>query len=54
MFDRRTECRTHFIAVFATFKRQDVFSETLIAIEPFLKKDDREAHQHIAFLKATL
>lgn len=54
MFDGWTDSSTHFVALFATFLKDNEYYELLLACAPLVKEDDLGADQHLSFVKETL
>jgi hypothetical protein len=53
-FDGWTSGDTHYVALFASYMRNGVHKETLLALAPLLDEECLGAEQHIDFIKATL
>lgn len=54
LFDGWSDGSVHFVAIFATYRVEEQYHETLIAFSPLLKEDDMGAAQHLEFIKESL
>jgi hypothetical protein len=54
LFDGWTLGTTHYVAMFASYMKNDVHKEVLLACSPLLTETDLGAEQHVEFFEATL
>lgn len=54
LFNGWSDGCVHFVAIFATYRIDDQYHETLIAFSPLLQEDDMGAAQHLEFIKESL
>jgi len=54
IFDGWTECRTHFVAVFATYMTESVVTEKLLGISPLADEENLGAAEHVTYLNDIL
>ena len=54
LFDGWSDSGVHYVAIFATYVKDNAYCETLLACAPLLDEGDLGAEQHLSFLEATL
>lgn len=54
VFDGWTSGSTHYVAIFATYTKNGIHEEPLLAMAPLVNEEQLGAEQHIEFMNATL